>query len=86
MTLRFLLAFLFLQSGKRYKWVYDQFWQQIQDEHPNATSTEQAGYFRSRDAQGFLNAMVEHNKMLMTPEFFERLRLSHSRPPDDSKA
>ena len=84
MALRFALAFLYVQSGKQHKWIYDQFWRCIQEEHPNATCTEQAGYFRSRDAQGCLNAMVEHNKMPMTPEFFERLRHSHSRRPDGS--
>jgi hypothetical protein len=77
MALRFVLAFLYVQSGKRHKSIYDKFWRCIQEEHPNATCAEQAGYFRSRDAQGCLTAMVEHNKMPMTPEFFERLRDSH---------
>jgi hypothetical protein len=86
MALRFALAFLYVQSGKRHKWIYDQFWRCIQEEHPLATCAEQAGYYRSRDAQGCLNAMVEHNKMPMTPQFFQRLRLSHSRRRDDSKA
>jgi len=85
MALRFALAFLYVQSGKQQKWVYDQFWQRIQDEYPHATCAEQAGYFRNRDAQGCLNAMVEHNKMPMTPEFFERLRHSHSRDGNSRK-
>jgi hypothetical protein len=86
MALRFVLAFLYVQSGKQQKWIYDQFWCCIQEEYPHATCTEQAGYFRNRDAQGCLNAMVEHTKMPMTPEFFERLRHSHSRQRADSKA
>lgn len=85
MSMRFVLAFLYVQSGKRQKWIYDEFWRCIQDEHANATCSEQAGYFRSRNAQGCLNAMVEHNKMPMTPEFFERLRHSHSRSQHDRK-
>lgn len=86
MSLRFALAFLYVQSGKERKWIYDQFWLCIQREHSTATCAEQAGYFRSRDAQGCLNAMVEHNRMPMTPEFFQRLRRSHSQRSDDSKA
>jgi hypothetical protein len=78
MSIRFGLAFLYIQSGKQHKWIYDQFWQRIQDEYLHATAQEQAGYFRSRDAQGCLNAMVQNNKMPMTPEFFQRLRHSHS--------
>ena len=84
MTLRFALAFLYVQSGKQHKWVYDQFWRCIQEKYPTATCAEQAGYFRSRDAQGCLNAMVEHNKMPMTPEIFQRLQHSHSRRRDDT--
>lgn len=85
MSLRFVLAFLYVQSGKRQKWIYDQFWLCIGEDYPHATCAEQAGYFRSRDAQGCLNAMIEHNKMPMTPEFFQRLRRSHSVSRDDSK-
>lgn len=85
MSLRFVLAFLYVQSGKQQKWIYDQFWQCIQEKHSHATCAEQAGYFRSRDAQGCLNAMVEHNKMPMTPEFFQRLRHSHSTSRDDNQ-
>lgn len=86
MSLRFVLAFLFVQSGKQQKWIYDQFWRYIQEDYPHATCAEQAGYFRSRDTQGCLNAMVEQNKMPMTPQFFERLRHSHSGQSDDSNA
>lgn len=85
MSLRFVLAFLYVQSGKQQKWIYDQFWRSIQEDYPHATCAEQAGYFRSRDTQGCLNAMVEHNRMPMTPEFFQRLRHSHSPPADVSK-
>jgi hypothetical protein len=81
MLLRFALAYLYAHSGRQQRWIYDQFWRCIQEEPPHATCPEQAGYFRSRDAQSCLNAMVEHNKMPMTLEFFERLRHSHSHRP-----
>lgn len=84
MSLRFVLAFLFIQSGKQQKWVYDSFWRCIQEDYPTATCAEQAGYMRSRDAHASFTAMVEHNKMPMTPEFFQRLRHSHSPRADDS--
>lgn len=72
MSLRFALAYLYTHSDESDRFVYDQFWRCIQDPYERSTCDEQARYFRYRDANSALNAMVRIAGFPQTPKFSKR--------------
>ena len=84
-SLRFIVAYLYRQSGERDRYVYDEFWRCIQDPYERSTCNEQARYFRHRDTTSSLKAMVRIAGFPQTPQFMQQLRDSRLRPPDASE-
>jgi hypothetical protein len=79
-ALRFTLAWLYSASDGT-RWVYDDFWRNIQEKHEKAYSDAQAGYMRGTAARSGMQGIGRTLGIPWTPNYVEALR--HVRKPKE---